>query len=164
MIRFVDKIRVPVRLARIGAPPEPGFLALAPKAELHEGPETLLERLNDEAQVVPFQLPGSDAVLLVMSPHIEWVEADASVDPALVRPTWFRATREEDVQVRLANGEAFDGVLSIEMPDERNRASDYLNVNDAFFPLRMRNGTRLVNKRRVVDVLVRGVTPLPKVA
>ena len=33
MHRYVEKIRVPVRLARIGAPPEAGYLALSPDAE-----------------------------------------------------------------------------------------------------------------------------------
>jgi hypothetical protein len=164
MSRYIEKIRVPVRLARIGAPPEPGFLSLSPQAELHEGPETLLERLNAEAHVVPFQLPESDAVLLVMSRHIEWVDAGATVDSRLVRRVSFRPTREEEVVVRLAGGESFEGVLAIEMPDELNRASDYLNGDESFFPLRMPGGTRLVNKQRVVDVLVRSSLPQRHVA
>jgi hypothetical protein len=161
---FVDKIRVPVRLARIGAPPEPGYLSLTPYCALHEGPETLLERLNAEVEVLPFQLPESDAVLLVMSRHIEWVDADAGVEAHLVHRATFRPTREEDVVVRLAGGESFEGILAIEMPDELNRASDYLNGDERFFPLRMPMGTRLVNKQRVVDVLVRSVLPGRKVA
>jgi hypothetical protein len=164
MPRYVEKIRVPVRLARLGAPPEPGTMALAPHAELHAGPETLMERLNTPTHVVPFQLPGSDVVLLVMRQHIEWVDADEGVEPRLVRPETYRATSQEQVRVRMAGGESFEGVLAIEMPDETNRPSDYLNGEDLFFPLRMPNGTRLVNKLRVVDVLVHGPAALTRAA
>jgi len=164
MLRHIEKFRVPVRLARIGAPPEPGYMALAPFAELHVGPETLLERLNAPTKVVPFQLPESDVVLLLMRRHIEWVDVDDRVDARLVRPVTYRATSEEDVFVRMAGGECFEGVLAIEMPDELNRASDYLNGEEAFFPLRTPGGTRLVNKDRVVEVRVRGAVPLPRVA
>jgi hypothetical protein len=164
MPRYIEKIRVPVRLARLGAPPEPGTLALAPYAELHTGPETLLERLNTPTQVVPFQLPDSDVVLLVMRPHIEWVDADEAVEPRLVRPATYRATSQELVRVHMAGGESFEGVLAIEMPDETNRASDYLNGDDLFFPLRMPGGTRLVNKLRVVDVLVHGAAAQTRAA
>jgi hypothetical protein len=164
MSRYVEKIRLPVRLARLGAAPESGTIALAPRAELHDGPETLLERLNADLRVVPFLLPGSDTVLLVMRRHIEWVDADDDAGGLLVRPATYRATSEEDVQVRMAGGDVFEGVLAIEMPDEFNRASDYLNGEEPFFPVRMRGLTRLVNKLRVVDVRVRGAVTTPRAA
>lgn len=164
MSRHVDKLRVPVRLARIGAPPEHGCVSLSPYAELHSGPESLLERLNAPTQVVPFQLPGSDVVLLVMRHQIEWVHADAGTDAQLVRPATWRSTREELVRVRTVGGETFEGVLAIEMPEAFNRASDYLNGDDLFFPLRMPDGTRLLNKLRIVDVLVHADAALPEAA
>lgn len=164
MFRHIDKLRVPVRLARLGAPPESGCVSLSPFAELHEGPETLLERLNAPTHVVPFQLPERDEVLLIFRGQIEWVDAESRTDPRLVRPATYRATREELVRVRTVDGGTFEGVLAIEMPDAFNRASDYLNGDDLFFPLRMPGGMRLVNKLRVADVLVHGTAALPKVA
>ena len=164
MPHYVDKLRVPVRLARLGSPPAAGTLALSPTAELHEGPETLLECLNAAQRVLPFELERGDAVLLLNRRHVEWVEAGATVEPRLVSPPTFMATREEWVRVRLASGETVEGVIAMEMPHEFNRASDYLNGDDDFFPLRTNTGTRLVNKRRVTDVLVRTTVPLPKAA
>jgi hypothetical protein len=162
--QYVQKIRVPVRLARIGAPPLAGLVSLCPRAELHDGPETLLECLNASPRILPFQLADGNAVLLVSRSHIEWAEPDATMDPRLVRPAPYLATREELVRVRLAGGETLEGIISMEMPDQFNRPSDYLNGDEAFFPLTMPLGTRLLNKARVLDVLVRVAGPLPKAA
>jgi hypothetical protein len=164
MPQYVQKIRVPVVLARAGAPPLAGLVSLFPQAELHDGPETLLECLDAPARVLPFQLAGGEAVLLVTRAHVVWVEPDASVDPRLVRPAPWMATHEELVQVRLAGGETLEGIISMEMPHEFNRPSDYLNGEDGFFPLRMRSGTRLLNKACVVDVRVRAARSVPKAA
>jgi len=164
MPHFVEKLRVPVRVSRVGSPPISGALALSPTAELHEGPETLLECLNAPQRVLPFELADGDAVLLLNRRHLEWVAASASVEPQLVSPATFMATREEWVRVRFASGETVEGVIAMEMPHEFNRASDYLNGEDDFFPLRTTTGTWLVNKRRVTDVLVRTAVPLPKSA
>ncbi len=164
MPQYVEKIRVPVRLARSGQPPIAGLISLSPRAELHDGPETLLECLNAAPRVLPFQLADGDSVLLVSREHIDWVESDASIEARLVRPPTFMATREERVRVRTAAGETFEGVIAMEMPHEFNRASDYLNGPEAFFPLRTPTGTRLLNKARVVDVLVRGSVPIPNAA
>jgi len=164
MPQYIDKLRVPVRLARSGAPPVVGLLSLAPRAELHDGPETLLERLNSPQRVLPFQQPDGELVLLVTRLQIEWVEAGPEVDARLVRPATWMATREELVSVRTARGEVFDGVISMEMPHEFNRASDYLNGPEDFFALQTETATRLVNKQCVVDVLVRASVTLPRAA
>ena len=164
MPHYVEKIRVPVRLARQGAPPAAGMLSLSPQAEMHDGPETLLERLNTRQRVLPLQQPGSELVLLVTRLQIEWVEAGPDVPPVLVRPVPYLATREELVRVSTASGGVFEGVISMEMPHEFNRASDYLNGDEDFFPLQMPDATRLVNKRHVVEVLVRANVTLPRAA
>ncbi len=164
MPSYIEKIRVPVRLARQGAPPAVGLLALSPQAELHDGPETLLERLNAVQRVLPFQSPDNDIVLLVTRLQVEWVEAGPDVEPRLVRPAAYMPTREELVSVRMTSGEVFDGVISMEMPHEFNRASDYLNGEEDFFPLQTPEATRIVNKRCVVDVLARASVTLPRAA
>ncbi len=164
MPQYVQKIRVPVQLTRLGAQPVAGLVSLCPRAELHDGPETLLECLNASPRVLPFQLTDGETVMLVMRDHVEWVEPEASVDQRLVRPVPYMATHEELVQVRMAGGHSFEGIISMEMPHEFNRPSDYLNGGDAFFPLRGAFGTRLLNKARVVDVTVRSARPVPRAA
>lgn len=164
MPQYIEKIRVPVVVARVGVPPVAGRLSVLPLAELHEGPETLLELLNAPARVLPLELDGDEGVLLLARARIEWVEPGAGVDARFVRPATWMTTREENVCVRLAGGEQLEGVLAMEMPHEFNRASDYLNTDEDFFPLRTDAGTRLIHKARVVDVLVRGTVAVPRVA
>ncbi len=164
MPRYVEKLRVPVRFALLGDAPAHGSLSLAPQAELHDGPETLLERLNAPQRLLPLHRGADGAVVLVTRINIEWVEAGEAVDPQLVRPKTFMTTREERVHLRLLGGQAFDGVLAMEMPHEFNRASDYLNGDEDFFPLQTAHGTVLVNKARVLDVRVAVAPPIPKAA
>jgi hypothetical protein len=164
MPQYVQKLRVPVQLARIGAPPLAGLVALFPHAEHHDGPETLLECLNASPRILPFQLTGDAAVLLITRDHVEWVEPDASVEQRLVRPVPYMATHEELVQVHMAGGLTLEGIISMEMPHEFNRPSDYLNGPEHFFPLRMQLGTRLLNKACVIAVRVRAATSVPKAA
>jgi len=164
MPQIVQKIRVPVRLARIGTPPVAGLVSLFPRAELHDGPETLLECLNAPPRILPFQVTGEDAVLLITRDQVEWVQPDPSVEPRLVRPEPYLATHEELVQVHMMGGRILEGILSMEMPHEFNRPSDYLNGAECFFPLRMQLGTRLLNKTCVSAVRVRAARSVPKAA
>lgn len=155
MSRYIQKLRVPVRLALSGCEPAEGHFSLSPRAELHDGPETLLERLNAPTRVVPFHEEGDEFVRLVLRSRIEWVMAGPNVAAPLVRRAHFQHTREEHVGVRLAGGTHFEGVLAIEMPHEFNRVSDFLNEAEDFFPLLTREGTLLLSKACLVDVRVR---------
>ncbi len=155
---YIEKIKVPVHIALLGEAAAAGSLSLAPYAEMHEGPETLLERLNTPTRVVPFHRTEDDAILLVNRVAIEWVSAGPEVQPIHVRPPAFMFTREERVRVRLIGGAAFEGVLAMELPQESNRTSDFLNSDEDFFPLTSPRGTLLVNKRRVLEVRVYGAS------
>lgn len=164
MSRYVEKLRVPVRLAAIGCEPVEGHLSLSPRAELHEGPETILERLNAPVRVLPFHPAGDEAVLLVVRAHVEWVAAGPQVAPQLVRAAHFQHTREEHVRVRLLGGASLEGILAIEMPHEFNRVSDFMNGDEDFFPLQGPSGTMLLNKARVLDIRVRTSGAMPRAA
>lgn len=161
---YIEKIKVMVQLALLGESPAPGSLSLAPYAELHEGPETLLERLNLPTRIVPFHRTSDDATLLVNRVAIEWVSAGPEVESKYVRPHAYQFTREERVRVRLIGGATFEGVLAMELPQEFNRTSDFLNSDDDFFPLTSPSGTLLVNKRRVLEVRVYGASRPARVA
>lgn len=158
---YVEKLRVPVRVVLLGEPAVAGFVSLAPRAEYHDGPETLLERLNDPTRIVPFQRAADGAVLLLTRLHVDWIEADADVARALLQPPTYRLTREEHVCVRLIGGAQIDGILPMELPQELNRASDFMNGAEDFFPLVAKRGTRLVNKLRVIDTRVFEASPKP---
>lgn len=164
MSHYVEKLRVPVRLASLGCDSVAGTLSLSPHAELHAGPETVLERLNAPTRIVPFVRAEDDGVVLLVRAHVEWVLAGPGVDAQLVRPAHFRPTREERVAVRMLTGASHEGVLAIEMPHEFNRLSDFLNGAEDFFPLQSAAGTLLLNKACVIDVRVRQAEALPRAA
>jgi hypothetical protein len=52
-------------------------------------------------------------------------------------------------------------LLQLELPNELNRASDYLNLADDFFTLETSEGLLLVNKFRVREVRVFVASPMP---
>lgn len=164
MPRYVEKLRVPVQVALTGQEPVAGYFSLFPTAELHDGPETILERLNASQRLLPFHRESDGAFTLVTRDRIEWVAVAADASPELLRPGHFIPTREERVRVRTAHGVTFDGILELEMPHEFNRASDFLNADDDFFILATAQGTIFLNKTMILDVRVFEAAPVPKVA
>jgi hypothetical protein len=146
---FVRKVRTSVRVSLPGLDFVEGFLSLAPRAEYHDGPQTVLERLNTSDRFVPIQRTGERDVLLVNPFDIEMVEPISNVPESLVVPPAFRITHEERVRVRFMSGRQVEGILRFELPDELNRVSDFLNGDEDFFALHLAHGIALVNKRRV---------------
>lgn len=164
MPNIVKKNHVPARVTQPGMEHLIGTFALAPRARSHEGPETLLELLNSPLRVIPFVRAADDAVLLLTRLGIDWVEADADVEPSWIRPRNAVVTREERVQIRLAEGRRIEGLLQVVLPEHLNRASDFLNTGDDFFPLITPNATVLVNKARVTGIRLFEVSPEPVAA
>jgi len=161
MPSFINKIRVAARVHHPGLDNVRGFFALSPHAEFHPGPETLLELLNEAVRMVPFMRAADGAVILLRRIAIECVEPDLDVPPELIRSNTFLVTREERVQVWFENGRKIEGVLQMDLPDDVNRASDFINAADDFFPLVTRGATLLVNKSRVSGVRLYVSSPQP---
>lgn len=161
MPEFIPKLRVAVRIAQPGQEPTAGFFSLAPQAEFHEGPETVLERLNVRDRVIPFQRHSDSAMILLSRLELEWVAIGPSVNEDWICPPTFAITREERVRVRFKSGEEIEGLLRMELPELVNRASDFLNGQDDFFALVTSDGVRLVNKLAVLDTRVFESSPLP---
>ena len=161
MPEYVDKLRVTVRVSRPGEPPVEGTLSLLPHSAHHAGPETLLELLDPSAGFLPFERTTDNAVLLLSRPDIQWVMVGLEVDPELIRPPAYQFTRQERVWVSLRDGDVLDGVIQMELPDNINRVSDYLNGPERFFPLTTRQGTFLVHKAAVREVCLFDTSPLP---
>jgi len=161
MPEYVEKIRVAVKLCMLGQEPIGGQLSLAPSARFHPGPETLLERLNTPDRVVPFHRAEDGAVLLVSRMDIDWVMPGKGVDADLVCPRTYIVTREEHVRVAFQSGEEIDGLLRMELPEMLNRASDFLNGADDFFPVATKKGVYLANKLRVSSTRVFESSPAP---
>ena len=161
MPRYVGKLLVPGRIVQRGGEPIVGSVSVAERAELRPGPETLLEVLNTPRRVIPLLRENDHAIVLLNRLGIEYVEPDPSVEASLVRPANYRVTREERVEVRFLGGHGIEGRLEMELPEHINRASDYMNGPEDFFPLVTRNLTILVNKSRVSGTRVFESSPKP---
>lgn len=158
---YVRKVRVSVRILLPGQDPVEGFVSLDPSAERHQGPQTLLERLNRGDRVLPVLRGGERDVLLVNPLDVEVVEALANVPAELVVPPTYLVTHEERVRVRFMSGRMVEGTLRFELPNELNRVSDFMNADDDFFSLAGPHGILLVNKRRVSTTRLYEESPRP---
>ena len=161
MAQYIEKIRVPVRLSQPGCLPVDGYLALDPQAQYHKGPETLLERVNAPDRVVPFQRGEDETILLVSRADFEWIAADPAVAPTLICPPNYTVTGEEHVRLRLVGGGELEGNIQMELPPEQNRASDFMNGGEDFFPLLTPFGILLVNKNRLSSAALTSPSPMP---
>jgi hypothetical protein len=158
--RHIEKLLVPVRVV-LGGESIVGSVSVAERAELRHGPETLLELLNTPKRVLPLLREQDQAIVLINRLGIEYVEPDSSVETTLVRPDNYLVTREERVEVRFLDGNSVEGRVEMELPEHINRASDFLNGPEDFFPLVTRNLTILVNKSRVSGTRVFESSPKP---
>jgi hypothetical protein len=161
MPEYVSKLRATVVVCQVGQEQLEGSLSLSPQAEFHDGPETILERLNARDRILPFHRREDGAVLLLSRLELEWVAAGRGVGRELVCPRNYQVTREERVQVRFTSGNDMFGLLQMELPEMLNRASDFLNGEDDFFPLVTEQGVVLLNKTHVLYTRVYESSPLP---
>jgi len=158
---YIPKLRAAVVVCQPGQEPIEGSLSLSPQAEFHHGPETILERVNARERILPFHRRQDGAVLLLSRLELEWWAAGRGVDRDLICPHTYQVTREERVQVRFTSGNEMEGLLQMELPEMLNRASDFLNGEEDFFPLVTANGVVLLNKHRVLFTRVYESSPLP---
>lgn len=161
MPEYVSKLRAAVVVCQVGQEQMEGTLSLSPQAEFHHGPETILERLNAHDRILPFHRHHDGTVLLLTRLELEWVAAGRGVERDLVCPRTYQVTREERVQVRFTSGNEMLGLLQMELPETLNRASDFLNGEEDFFPLVTDKGIVVINKHRVLYTRVYQSSPLP---
>jgi hypothetical protein len=121
---------------------------------------TLLERLNALDRVIPVHLEDSE-VLLLNRQEILWVKPGPDVDDDWVAPPAYQVTREERVVLDLGDSASLDGVLRMELPQEFNRVSDFMNGPEDFLPLATGEGLVLVNKQHVRATRLFRASPLP---
>jgi len=161
MSTYVQKRMAGVRVAVVGRSPVDLVLMLAPQTMLHSGPETILERLNSADRVIPFRRPEDDATLLISRADIEWVLAGRGLSTELVCPPTYLVTREERVVASFRSGAQLSGLIRMELPPDFNRASDFLNLADDWFPLVVDDGIVLVNKLQLIETRLFETSPLP---
>ena len=164
MAHYVEKLRVPVTVRLFGGDSLEGWLSVAPHSAIREGPETLFELLNSPLRVLPFILASDESVMLVTRQYLDSVEPGPEADRELISPPHYLVTREELVAVEWLDGYRVEGRIPMELPRDLNRASDYLNGDEDFFPLITLEGTLLVNKLRLRGVRIFSASPWPAAA
>jgi CheY-like chemotaxis protein/Zn ribbon nucleic-acid-binding protein len=128
-----------------------GSLSLHLNAEAHQGPETVLDRLNDPDLFLTVRMTGD--VPVVFLNKIQLIRADVPPDEPL--PEDAERAGEVDIQaikVQLINGEYLQGTVRIEGPSGRRRLSDFLNTQPAFLPLAGPDHLHLLHKRFIARI------------
>jgi hypothetical protein len=161
MARYIEKLQAAVRVSQPGEEPVDGWLSLSPQAQFHDGPETLLDLLNSAVRVIPLVRGAGQPVLLLTRLSLDWVMPAPDVTAERVGPRTYRVTREERVEVRFVDGRRIEGLVQMELPEDLNRASDFLNGAEDFFTLLTPFGILLVNKASVRETLVYQSSPRP---
>src|SRR5262245_38951574 len=90
LAEYVHKLRAVAWVSEQGEEEVEGYFALAPQAQFHPGPETLLEKLNSSDRVIPFHLRENDGVVLLNRLEIERVFPSKSLPPELLCPQTYQ--------------------------------------------------------------------------
>jgi hypothetical protein len=150
-------LSVPMQLARATFWTEDeatfeGSLFLHLTAESHDGPETVLDRLNTPDRFLVLSVADDGPVVLLNKSQI--IRVDVPADAASVdAPT--PPTDVERIRLRLINGEQLDGTVRAEGPEGQHRLSGLLNSQSAFLPVQGPAQLHLLQKR-----FISRITPL----
>jgi hypothetical protein len=126
-------------------------LSLHLNAEMHEGNETVLDRLNDPNLFLPLRVSGDLPVVFLNK--IQIVRVDAPHEGgAPVDPEHEAETNTQPIKVQLINGMQLQGTVRIDGPRGRRRLSDFLNTQPAFLPLVGPELLHLLHKRFIVRI------------
>lgn len=124
-----------------------GVVFLSPFAYGHSGNQTLLELLLEVERFLPFR-DRAGQVRLVNREAISHVRHEPHGEENAV-------ILSEQVSVRLIffGGEALEGAVTLETPEEKNRLKDYLNMAPACFTLVSGASHYIVNARHIQQVI-----------
>jgi len=154
--------RAMVQVAMPRHEPLDGALFLSSRCPDRERSETLYELLNSRDRMIPFERSADGLTMLLSRREIGWVSLNPELSPLeIFLPPELTIVREELVQVHFLDGSEASGLLQMDLPHQRCRASDYMNNRNDFFPLSTPGRILLVNKRAVRDMIVFETSPVP---
>lgn len=113
----------------------------------HSGAQTLLELLREMERFLPFRDRAGTFRLINREAisHVRYVPEDY-VEPA---PLGARAK----ARLFFFGGETLEGSVILEMPEDKCRIKDFLNVAPVFFPLDAGSAHYVVNSRQIHQVV-----------
>jgi hypothetical protein len=120
---------------------------LSPYAEGHSGREFLLDILNSNLTFLPVEDIRTNAILFLNKSKIMYLEIPERdlAEETVLNP-------EKSVRVELTNHEILNLSLFMEMPEERSRISDYLNLSAQFIYLCGKEKDLILNKSFMFSV------------
>jgi hypothetical protein len=129
-----------------------GSLFLHLTAESHDGPETVMDRLNTPDRFLVLSVADDSPVVFLNKAQIIRVDVPSAAGP----PDAAEAAMEvEHVRVRLINGEELDGTVRVDGPVGRHRLSGLLNAQSAFLLLQGQARLHLLQKRFISRIILR---------
>jgi CheY-like chemotaxis protein len=129
-----------------------GTLSLHLNAETHQGPETVLDRLNDPNLFLTLRVPGDVPVVFLNKIQIVRVDVPPE-EGTYVDPEHVAEANIQPIKVQLINGEQLQGTVRIEGPAGRRRLSDFLNIQPAFLTLVGPERLHLLQKRFIARIV-----------
>jgi len=131
-----------------------GTFFLHLNAESHNGPETVLDRLNTPDRFIVLGVAADGPVAIQNKAQIIRVDLPAEAGPKEAGDL-LSVTDVEHVRVRLINGEQLDGSIRADGPVGRQRLSDFLNAHTAFLSLQGPTHLHLLQKRFISRIISR---------
>ena len=132
-----------------------GDIHLLQVARNHSGPETPTDLLNRDEGFFAVTLEGEQPVFVAKS---QVLSVRIPLEAAVHDPARESAARRLEFEVELADGSLFEGAVHFELPPDRLRLLDFLNLAPPFFALESDDAVRLLNRGHV-----RAVSPLAQV-
>jgi hypothetical protein len=124
-----------------------GSFFLQDYADVHTGRELILDVLNSSTDFLPLEEANKNRVSLVNKRRIRWVELkERDLLEEIMLP------QEKPVEVEMLGGNLFRGRFLVEMPPERSRLSDHLNLTPQFIYLLQEDRDLILNKSYLLSV------------
>lgn len=147
-----NTLRVRAEVLVTGGRTLTGDLHLQAQASFHSGPETPEDTLNRDEGFFPLTDDSNRTVFLAKS-HVLAVGIVAGL--AEDDPDRRSAARTIELLVELSDGSELRGTVTTELPPDRRRALDFLNLSSGFFGLSSEGAVRFIHRRHI-----RVVTPI----
>ncbi|HJZ13175.1 MAG TPA: hypothetical protein VJ521_13555 [Acidobacteriota bacterium] len=141
----VEKLKLQAQVAIRGRKILRGSFFVVPSGYPIPHSRLLLQLLNESHGFVPLQ--RASKILLVNKDQIVYVKLErekTEVEAGLL---------QRKVQVTLTIQQELLGTVTIDLPEERRRVLDFLNLKSPFFLLEDKKDVYLVNKNMIQDVM-----------
>ena len=144
----VDKKEEPIAIHFTDQVVREGVVFLSPYASTHPGQETLLDLLRDKDAFLPFR-DSTDGFTLVNKSAIAYLShhKDIGATPLI--------GDQAAVRITFHGGVSLEGVLTLDMPEGKNRLLDYMNASPGFFALQGTEASYIVNGVQIRDIIPR---------